>query len=806
MQASEYQRQLIDDAREATDYAKRKNDYFYTTGRIRPELEKRILSQLIGSVDEFCVAATTAIETYDYSNPEDTLPELQDNDTERSPERGDDFFLYCILQKISHDQKLQNHLPKEWVDATYQKLSEAILERRRKIINAQNRNPQSAEKNPSLLYDEENTADLSLSNKVVLEYFRNDQESDNMQAEFESGFHTSFDPHMVMLAKITDLLGSFGSKKTIDYVVNLAKQDGIFFIPSTALKKIDKDYTEQSLFKAKQELRRERLADPELHAPGMGEKNIETTLLFLNTKNTYKIEKDGFSCYGQTWDLGAYNRPEFTVERIAQNDTFAIVDGHGETKGIFSLPHGESQRITVTPKERLLELGQFLPLPTDASTPESYTHDLLALEKELPFVPWRTLSFAEQQWFLSWQKNLPEDSKELVPAFLFHFKEYGARAALSFATTGKTGLETPLAIAKTLPKETAKRVFSAYSNVMTVSERIDEYVTSILPRHSDTNIHAVAAKEAAARAAQLLQHFAEAEDKDPETLLKELERIEASTVALAAIFKATFKGKEGVDWNLVQGLSLEIKPGKTLTEEEKEEMITISEANYPDEPEVPKEVRSMLFPQTGKDSDALQKNDFRILWRQNDKGEKSIAAFLRAEEKGDDRVYLGSLNVSPDLKSAAIGEQFLAETIRSYHGSQTIEALGVPENLALTHYVEKLGFRGVKYDKEAPGTKHGWFEIEIPKDEKSSVLRKLSKEDLMALAHQAPRDFPLDGKNQIVFIATVPKDLPILSQTFSKLTENGYQLVRHFELGERKVERLYGFEKVSEPVPQKLKE
>lgn len=153
-------------------------------------------------------------------------------------------------------------------------------------------------------------------------------------------------------------------------------------------------------------------------------------------------------------------------------------------------------------------------------------------------------------------------------------------------------------------------------------------------------------------------------------------------------------------------MSIETLRRQDISDKDRQEMARIFHANRDEYPENLRKIVAEDFYNILTNGE----REFHIMKRGED-----IIAFARFDELSDGNLYIGSLNVRPEIKSLTVGGAFLSHLIRQKNANHTLEAEAYSQNKMLPHYTGKFGFKIVGEIPNYHGSKHLFYKMEIPK-------------------------------------------------------------------------------------------
>ncbi|MFH1252918.1 MAG: GNAT family N-acetyltransferase [Candidatus Uhrbacteria bacterium] len=240
----------------------------------------------------------------------------------------------------------------------------------------------------------------------------------------------------------------------------------------------------------------------------------------------------------------------------------------------------------------------------------------------------------------------------------------------------------------------ARQVFTQYGQLaLLAQEKSAELASEFLTEGGETKIDAVAVEqELLDRAKNFLVEISRTDNVSAEAVAEKLRNYETDMVVFAGIFKTAFKNPSEVKFDEVRGLSFEQKTAAEIAQDEHQtehrEIVDIFQANW--RKQKPKAAARLTQGLEAKLKTENQASRFAIL-----KKDGKIIAFVRFDKTqtpdGRPALYCASLNVKTNLRSSALGEAVLKNTIDHEAQTQIIYADVFPDLLAGTKYVEDFG-------------------------------------------------------------------------------------------------------------------
>lgn len=389
-----------------------------------------------------------------------------------------------------------------------------------------------------------------------------------------------------------------------------------------------------------------------------------------------------------------------------------------------------------------------------------------------------TMPIKEQLHFLSYAKDLKV--KEIAPIKKFA-KDYGVtgfRTFLSLEHGGKEMGDKILQLGEKLPKETAEKLFTKYSEII---DKVDNLVGALeekLKNSEKINANSeIAVKEnLLIRAKNLLKKYTDNANKNPESILRELEGVNSDNILLLSIFQS-LHSSDGIKFEDVKDFSFinEWSGSEFLTQKELLEMENIIDKNYKDAPSaVLKAVKNSFLESTHNFHGYY--NDVEIPQL---KFKDKVVAFCRLDysvyENTDDygkKVYFGSFNVDPDFANGEIGNAMLERTVDRVAKNHVVEADCNAFSKIGAKYIESGFYASNYYDF------NGWPSFKIVRDDtkKSLIIGKnLSKEEI--ILQSSAGLIEKNGKTAMIFSAKNPESL---SEVFQNIKSENKIVSRYF--------------------------
>ena len=303
------------------------------------------------------------------------------------------------------------------------------------------------------------------------------------------------------------------------------------------------------------------------------------------------------------------------------------------------------------------------------------------------------LTLREVVWFASTLRYLTPDKEEDLMSFVKQFGMDGARALMS-AEFGDEFREYVLMIGEKVDNKTARKIFETFSEISTLaqteaSKLLEEFFVEGKGEPVDS---AKIEMELMKRAKRLIEDFARdaikakatGEEPDSAELLKKLEQANSDTALFASIFRAAYKGENGVDFEKIQGVEFETANPQDLDPEDRDRILAITDANWEEVPTMSSFIHKMTKQKLETPSDSTQ---WHLLKKGND-----IVAFCRFDDSGEGELYGGSFNVAPEHRGSAIGDALFQNTLDVKAKDNVIKMNVYPDSDVASSYIEKYGF------------------------------------------------------------------------------------------------------------------
>jgi len=292
------------------------------------------------------------------------------------------------------------------------------------------------------------------------------------------------------------------------------------------------------------------------------------------------------------------------------------------------------------------------------------------------------LTLREQVWFMGTLRDASGKDLEKIEMVTKKFGIDGARAFLS-VEFGDEFQGVVIGISERFAEEQVKEIFKRFAEIAELAQtQVDALRKEFFAEGKEVSIEFEALEEnLLSRAKQLLT---DASEKNPDKLFASLRKYNKDVVLFTTMFRTIFKGQEEVNFSELRGLEFGSVLPQDVSAEDQKEMYEIFDENWSDQDAIAaKKFRGDL--QRGLDPHN-KNTHFYVL-----KKDGNVSAFIRFDHRDDlepGAYYAGSLNISPELRSSAIGRVFMENTLDKEAEKHTLYAHVVPDAEVGTRYVE----------------------------------------------------------------------------------------------------------------------
>ncbi len=181
-------------------------------------------------------------------------------------------------------------------------------------------------------------------------------------------------------------------------------------------------------------------------------KVLATRLLYRLELGKIGMSERGVNYLGKTFDLGEYNRPEYSAHRATGDGQVAVFDNQQHAIGFFQLRDLDSPEIVL--QARLLDFTHatlFHTNPNETEAERTEREQILQEFKANYFktyltdfgqetgVMFNNLSFREQGWFLWYMQHAPSEDRARAITFIKTYHEPGFRLFVALETDKAAG-------------------------------------------------------------------------------------------------------------------------------------------------------------------------------------------------------------------------------------------------------------------------------------------------------------------------------------------------------------------------------
>mgnify|MGYP000268290276 CR=1 FL=1 len=313
-------------------------------------------------------------------------------------------------------------------------------------------------------------------------------------------------------------------------------------------------------------------------------------------------------------------------------------------------------------------------------------------------------SFWVQRHFLSYVDRVTVDEVERLQAFVKEYGENGLKAFLALEQDSEAA-EKILTIADTLDQATAKKLFGKFTEIADQTDTIREY----LNQHFEGKAPQVeqVVSNLLRRAGRIIDSNATKTKQDAERISGELDSLNTDVLIFSSAFQAL--QQEGIDIPLAEIANTEFESVSMLDlpEHEREEVQNELKAQMKTNYTLRYPEKIVAIGLKGLEASFENPNSRVHILRH----EGTIMGFFRIDERQDDSLYLGSVNIIPEATGSKLGEAMMKEIIDVESEDKKIEADVTLE--LMPYYIEKFGFVGVSVQPDYHGTGETLFGIEI---------------------------------------------------------------------------------------------
>lgn len=343
--------------------------------------------------------------------------------------------------------------------------------------------------------------------------------------------------------------------------------------------------------------------------------------------------------------------------------------------------------------------------------------------------------FWTQRVFLSYLERQPLQTVEKLQAYTHRFGVDGLVAFLTLeadpnATSGST-VEHFMAATEEMPDEDARLVLRKVAALAEKAEGVRVWMSENLADQVEKNPDLVnqTVNGLLKRARAVLQLVNQV---DRETLIADLEEVDADIQLIVNAFKSTLKSGEEIDLAELPGVEIGHYSGGQVPEVLKEQMMAVAQENWKLQPHLGEKIIPGL--------EAALKNKsivFHVV-SIND----SVVAFFRMDEKSPDERYFASVNVRKQEHGYALAHVLMEQIFKQEADGYLVTADCDPWNPISESYVGDYGFVITDLDVDYAGTGHPIFAIRRDdrpehRSQESYDLKGKSYHELLELKNNA---------------------------------------------------------------------
>jgi GNAT superfamily N-acetyltransferase len=373
----------------------------------------------------------------------------------------------------------------------------------------------------------------------------------------------------------------------------------------------------------------------------------------------------------------------------------------------------------------------------------------------------------EQFYFLQFIKH--KEAREIDPVKNF-VKSYGLPGLRTFLSLdyGKDLGDKIVALGNSLDHEAASAIFSKYGQIVDAVEAVRAYLGANFHQEETLTPEIVAkiTDNLLRRGRDLLAHFADQTQEakngrkvlDPGNILDELQEIKTETLLFLSSFQTLKREGVDLDFAAIQDLDFGSMPARSLSLKDVSEMKAMYEKNYADNVEIRDDLLSVFAQAVTRENTV-----FYVLRYQG-----KIIGFVRFDDKGDGRLYAGSLNVHPRFRGSAIGEVVMEKTIDLKARVAILDADSSAIDSVGAHYIEAGFVANSFYDYKGDPS----FKMER-NDRVRYESKLMSKSDIVERYNHRS----VDDRDMIITSSSAKDPVRL---RFNLLNE-GYLLTRYFQ-------------------------
>ncbi|HLD21665.1 MAG TPA: GNAT family N-acetyltransferase [Patescibacteria group bacterium] len=275
------------------------------------------------------------------------------------------------------------------------------------------------------------------------------------------------------------------------------------------------------------------------------------------------------------------------------------------------------------------------------------------------------------------------------------------------------------------------------------------------------------------------------------------QKMESQSLLFKTMCSAAFHDNPDLELRDISSLRVAEFSFEELTEEVRQQLISIAQHNFPKTPSIVNGLHSLLYPSQAttqeeqtQNVERAQKNNCIIVQK-----ESEIIAFLRIEDRGEEQ-FVASFNVDSTWRGSGIGGKLALYCLQKLQERYTLRANMIPTEPIASHYIS-LGFVG-RHFRNA-GDVH-LIDIVMQKQRKKSALPRFHNSLRAQYERQQERSKNIQAlvEQQTPTLILPPLQRKDISQ-FEPLIEAllntyGYELTQYTH-NDEETEYIMGFEK-----------
>lgn len=469
-----------------------------------------------------------------------------------------------------------------------------------------------------------------------------------------------------------------------------------------------------------------------------------TAMLYRLEFGKIGVSAEGVKYLEKIYDLGEYNNPTYHANRLTVNGEIGVFNEELELIKYFHLGKLDSEDKKV--KADVLDftyetlfIGSDKESPEEKEKREKYLEEFrkkyYQISEDDMFQETGTrlnnLSFKKQGWFLVYLNQANIEEKQKLRNFVSKYHEDGINSFLSLEIDQSLGGKIISLGEKINNVESAQILFNKISEITDLAEKESNEIKEMFLK--DGTLTGFDWREV--RLALLnnvkdiiVKFEAElgdnGEEKNVNTLLRELETSRTEMKLLAGVLKVAKENGENIPIESIRDITIERKvinnsEGVILSDMEKESLIKIAEENY-----------SAIFLQPGDNynpeaynrvisnfTKELENLDGQLVDILKYKGD--VACFDRFKQISAHEVYGGSFNVIKDIQGLSVGKSFLKKMLEDISQDYNVHIKSRQDNPANNAY-EHEGFVIVGEHQEKDGV--AYYDMVKPS---ASSLKKI---------------------------------------------------------------------------------